>query len=81
MLQIWLLANQNDVEPYYAQKRYRIAEEPDRLHLAASPDGREGSLPMKSDAQLYVARLNPKAAIEYAFASEGFCWLQVAPGA
>ena len=68
------------LNPYYAQKRYPMAEEPDRLHLAASPDGREGSLPIKSNAKLYVARLNPKAAIEYVFAKEGFGWLQVARG-
>ena len=35
---------------------------------------------MKSDTQLFVARLNPKAAIEYVFANEGFGWLQVARG-
>ena len=35
---------------------------------------------MKSDAQLYVARLNPKTAIEYVFTHEGFGWLQVARG-
>jgi hypothetical protein len=80
LLQIWLLPNKNGVEPNYAQRRYPIAEEPDRLHLAASPDGREDSLPMKSDAQLYVARLTPKAKIEYVFANEGFGWLQVARG-
>ena len=80
LLQIWLIPNQNGVDPQYAQKRYPIAEAPDRLHLAASADGREGSLTMKSDAQLYVARLNPKAAIEYVFTHEGFGWLQVARG-
>jgi redox-sensitive bicupin YhaK (pirin superfamily) len=80
LLQIWLLPNKNGVDPDYAQKRYRIAEEPDRLHLAASPDGREGSLTMKSDAQMYIARLNPKAAIDYVFTHESFGWLQVARG-
>ena len=35
---------------------------------------------MKSDAQLYVARLHPKASIEYVFTHEGFGWLQVARG-
>jgi quercetin 2,3-dioxygenase len=80
LLQIWLLPNQKGVEPNYAQRRYPIVEEPNRLHLAASPDGREDSLPMKSDAQLYVARLTPKARIEYDFANEGFGWLQVARG-
>jgi quercetin 2,3-dioxygenase len=80
LLQIWLLPKQNGVDPDYAQKRYPIAEKPDRLHLAASPDGREGSLPMQSDAQLYVARLNPNAAVEYVFTHEGFGWLQVARG-
>jgi redox-sensitive bicupin YhaK (pirin superfamily) len=80
LLQIWLLPNQHGVEPDYAQRRYPIVDVPDRLHLAASPDGREGSLPMKSDTQLYVARLNPKAALEYVFTHEGFGWLQVARG-
>jgi quercetin 2,3-dioxygenase len=80
LLQIWLVPNKNGVEPHYAQKRYPIAEEADRLHLAASPDGREGSLAMKSDARLYLARLNPNALIEYAFTAEGFGWLQVARG-
>jgi quercetin 2,3-dioxygenase len=80
LLQIWLVPNQNGVDPYCAQKRYPIAEEPDRLHLAASPDGRDGSLSMTSDAQLYVARLTPRAAVEYVFTREGFGWLQVARG-
>jgi redox-sensitive bicupin YhaK (pirin superfamily) len=35
---------------------------------------------MKSDAQLYVARLNPKATLEYVFTQEGFGWLQVVRG-
>ena len=42
---------------------------------------REGSLAMNSDVQLYVARLNRKAALEYVFAHEGFGWLQVTRGA
>jgi hypothetical protein len=81
LLQIWLLPNTSDVEPHYAQKRFPLADQPDRLHLAASPDGREGSLAVKSDARLYVARLNRKSALEYRFAQEGFGWLQVARGA
>jgi redox-sensitive bicupin YhaK (pirin superfamily) len=80
LLQIWLVPNQNGVDPHYAQRRYPLAEEQDRLLLAASPDGREGSLAMKSDVLFYVARLKPKAAIEYVFAHEGFGWLQVARG-
>jgi quercetin 2,3-dioxygenase len=80
LLQIWLIPNKNGVDPRYAQSRYPVAEERDRLHLVASADGRDGSLPMMSDAQLYLARLNPKAAIEYVFAQERFGWLQVARG-
>jgi quercetin 2,3-dioxygenase len=80
LIQIWLHPSQSGLTPYCAQKRYPVAEEPDRLHLAASPDGREGSLPIKSCAQLYVARLNPEAAIEYIFPAEAFGWLQVARG-
>src|SRR5271156_4536824 len=41
LLQIWLAPNKIGVDPRYAQKRYPITEEPGRLHLAASPDGRD----------------------------------------
>ncbi len=80
LLQIWLVPNKTGVDPGYAQQSYPIADQPDRLILAASPDGREGSLAMKNDALFYVARLNPEAAIEYVFTHEGFGWLQVARG-
>lgn len=80
LLQIWLLPNRNGVDPHYAQKRFPLKEEPNRLHLVVSPDGQDGSLAMVSDARLYAARLQPKAAIDYAFLSEGFGWLQVARG-
>lgn len=80
LLQVWLIPNKNGVDPCYAQSRYPVAEEQDRLHLVASADGRDGSLAMMSDARLYLARLNPKAAIEYVFARERFGWLQVARG-
>ncbi len=80
LLQIWLLPNKNGVDPQYAQRRFPVAEEPDRLHLVASPDGKDGSLKMMSDARLYIARLNPGATIAYTFVPEGFGWLQVARG-
>ena len=81
LLQIWLIPNRIGADPHYAQQHFPIDQERDRLHLAASPDGREGSLPIKSDTRFYVARLNPNAAIEYVFAHERFGWLQVARGA
>jgi quercetin 2,3-dioxygenase len=80
VLQIWLIPYKNGVKPDYEQKRYPIAEEQDRLHLAASPDGREGSLTVKSDARFYISRLRPKATIEHTFTRERFGWLQVARG-
>ena len=80
LLQIWLVPNKNGVDPRYAQKRYPVWEEPDRLHLAASPDGRDGSLAMHSDARLYIARLTPNTSLEYPFNHEGFGWLQVTRG-
>ncbi len=81
LLQIWLVPNRFGVEPHYAQRRFPVAEERDRLHLVASPDGRDGSLPMKSCAYFYMARLNPKATVAYPFAQERFGWLQVVRGA
>jgi len=81
LLQIWLLPNATGVDPHYAQRRFPLAQERDRLHLVASPNGRDGSLPMKSEAHFYMASLNPTAILTYAFAPEGFGWLQVVRGA
>jgi redox-sensitive bicupin YhaK (pirin superfamily) len=80
MLQIWLLPSKSGIAPSYSQQSFPIATEPNLLHLLASPEGRDGSLTWVTDANLYAARLQPNDAIEHAFTTRKYGWVQVARG-
>ena len=79
LLQIWLVPNQMRIAPVYEQKRFRVQDEPNRLHLLASQDGRDESFIIHSDAELLAAKLEPGAEVSHAF-QLGHGWLQVARG-
>jgi redox-sensitive bicupin YhaK (pirin superfamily) len=79
MLQIWLLPNKLGIAPRYEQQRYTVQEEPNRLHLLASKDGRDGSFEVQANAELLAATLTPGAKVTHTFRGN-FGWLQVARG-
>jgi quercetin 2,3-dioxygenase len=73
-LQIWIMPNQRNVAPQYHQRKFTVAEEPNRFHLLASGDkttgekaGRNDSFPIYADADLYAAVLTPNATVTHAF--------------
>jgi quercetin 2,3-dioxygenase len=79
LLQIWLEPNEIGAKPAYGQKRFPIAEEPDRLHLVASTDGRDGSIQIRSDAELLIGKLSAGTKLEHTL-KLGNGWLQVVRG-
>jgi len=79
LLQIWLMPDRNGVEPKYGQKVFPIATEKNKLHLVASSDGRDGSLPMETDADLYAGQFEAGAQLTQNL-RRGYGWLQVARG-
>ena len=80
LLQIWLLPNQQGLDPLYGQKRFPILEQPNRLHQIATRDGRDGTFLIRTDAEVAAARLEPGASLTVPLAL-GNGWLQVARGA
>ncbi len=77
-LQIWLLPNASGIAPSYEQKNF-----PDRagnLRLVGSSDGRDGSVTIHSDADLYATVLADKEVVEHAFGDQRIGWVQVARG-
>jgi quercetin 2,3-dioxygenase len=54
-LQIWIEPDQRGVEPSYEEKHFDAASKRGRLRLIASADGREGSVRIHQDANLYAA--------------------------
>jgi quercetin 2,3-dioxygenase len=81
LLQIWILPEKNGLEPSYEQKSFPESEKRGKLRVIASRDGREGSVKINQDAQLFVSLLSPEQQVSYQFEKNRHGWLQVAKGA
>ena len=79
-LQIWLVPDRRGLTPGYEQKAIPEAEERGVLRLVASRDGREGSVTIHQDADLYASRLLPGERVKHALAEGRHAWLQVVSG-
>jgi len=79
-LQIWLLPTQRDIPPSYEQKSFSEAEKRGRLRVVASPDGRDGSVTIHSDALLYAGVFEAGESTKLALAAGRHAWVQVAHG-
>jgi redox-sensitive bicupin YhaK (pirin superfamily) len=79
-LQIWIVPDQVGYAPGYEQKYFSAEEKRGRLCLVASRAGREGSVSLHQDADVYAALLDGDDAVEFALQSGRLAWLQVARG-
>lgn len=79
LLQIWIMPDERGVKPSYAEKAMANAE-PGKLHLITSKSGREGSISIHQDADLYLARFNGGENIGHELKAGRGVWLQVAEG-
>ncbi|HEY1270951.1 MAG TPA: pirin family protein [Terriglobales bacterium] len=81
LLQIWITPERPGLEPSYEQKSFPESEKRGKLRVIASRDGREGSVKINQDAQLYVSLLSPGQEVKHQFSDGRYGWLQVAKGA
>ncbi|HEX2912480.1 MAG TPA: pirin family protein [Chloroflexia bacterium] len=79
-LQIWITPNARGLTPGYEQKFYPEAEKLGKLRLVASPDGKDGSVAINQDVQLYATLLNQGDTVEYKLKPERYSWVQVVRG-
>jgi redox-sensitive bicupin YhaK (pirin superfamily) len=79
-LQIWLLPKEQGLSPSYEQKTFVESEKRGRLRLVASSDGRDGSVIIHQDAEIYASILNEDEQVKHALPA-GRGWLQVVRGA
>ncbi len=77
--QIWIMPERKGHEPRYDQRDFSGALDGD-FRLVASGDGREGSIRINQDADLYALKLREADAAEKTLAPGRFGWLQVARG-
>jgi hypothetical protein len=79
LLQIWIQPNRKGVTPRYAERS--LAEAPaGRLHLVTSKTGRDGSIAIHQDADLWLAKLGPGDRVTHKLASGRHAWVHVAEG-
>ena len=64
-LQIWIQPKFTGIKPSYEEKRFDDAAKRGQLRLIASPDGREGSVTVHQDANLYAALVNDAESVEF----------------
>jgi redox-sensitive bicupin YhaK (pirin superfamily) len=64
-LQIWIEPRSRGDKPSYEEKRFDEAAKRGQLRLIASPDGREGSVTVHQDANLYAALLDGTESVEF----------------
>ncbi len=80
LLQIWIMPNKKSVTPSYGQKSFEEALKQKDLVLAVSQDGREGSIAIHQDADLYISRIKAGRSVEYKLRPQRGAWLQVVKG-
>lgn len=80
LLQIWILPERRGISPSYEQKNFAREEKLKILRLLASNNGRDGSVKIHQDAQLYTSVLEPGNSVEYGLKPDRHAWLQVARG-
>ncbi|MEQ8768998.1 MAG: pirin family protein [Phycisphaerales bacterium] len=80
LLQMWILPDAPGLEPSHESKRFPITDEPGRLHLLASGDGRAGSLKVNQDADLHAGVLGAGDAASLEIRPGRHAWAHVARG-
>ncbi len=79
-LQIWVLPEKNGLEPSYEQRFFSEGNKRGRLVLIGSRDGRDGSVTIHQNVDLYATVLADGESVTHALPPGRKCWIQVARG-
>jgi quercetin 2,3-dioxygenase len=79
-LQIWIMPDKRGYAPGYEQKHFTEQDRENRLRLVCSNDGRDGSLSIHQDANLFASLLSPEARVTHELEQGRYAWLHVAKG-
>jgi hypothetical protein len=79
-LQIWIIPEKNGLAPGYEQKAFPTSDKSGRLRLIGSRDGRDGSVTIRQDVDLFATLLGKGDAVEHVVEPGRVGWLQVARG-
>jgi redox-sensitive bicupin YhaK (pirin superfamily) len=80
LLQIWMLPEKKGLKPVYGQKNFPDGEKCGKLRLVASPDGRDGSVTIRQDNELYATVLGAGESVRHELEPDRHAYVQVARG-
>jgi redox-sensitive bicupin YhaK (pirin superfamily) len=80
LLQIWIVPDETGVAPSYEEKHFDAASKRGQLRLVASKDGREASVRIHQDAQVYAGLLDGTESVRHALAPGRKAYVHVARG-
>lgn len=80
LYQIWLLPEKDGLTPGYEELRSNGKNTRNGLRLVASRDGRDSSLVVHQDVNIFLANLKSEEAVTHAIAPGRHAWLQVLRG-
>jgi hypothetical protein len=79
-LQVWIQPERKGVKPDYAERAFGNGPSKPGLTLVASREGRDGSVSIHQDADLWLVRLGEGAGAMHALKSGHHAWVHVAEG-
>jgi quercetin 2,3-dioxygenase len=80
MYQIWMFPDKKNYAPAYDQKHFPETDKRGKLRLVVSPDGREGSVKIRQDNELYATVLGPGETVKHDIQKDRHAYVQVARG-
>jgi len=80
LYQIWMFPDKAGYKPAYDQKNFGTEEKRRKLRLLVSADGRDGSVKIRQDNELYATILRRNESVRHELKPERYAYVQVARG-
>jgi redox-sensitive bicupin YhaK (pirin superfamily) len=78
--QIWIMPNKRGENPGYGQKSFETELNTKKMVLVVSESGRDGSISIKQDADMYISRLKGNETVDFTVRPQRGAWIQVVKG-
>jgi len=80
LLQIWITPDTQNLTPSYDQRSFAIAKSPGQIHLVVTKDGRDNTIRVRQDMDIYAGVLPTGTKLEHQLQQDRYTWVQVARG-
>jgi redox-sensitive bicupin YhaK (pirin superfamily) len=80
LYQIWMFPDKKNYKPVYDQKHFDESDKRGKLRLVVSPDGRDGSVKIRQDNEIYATILGVGESVKHELKPNRHAYVQVARG-